>query len=81
MEKLVFLKNKYQITNPDYITKIENINYVNKKVIPKYSLTEGLTEKTYRKIIESVISKLPDLTEWHDKSFLKRWDLQVEKAL
>ena len=48
--KINFFKNKYQITNPDYISKIENIDYV-KRIIPKYSLTDGLTEKTYRKII------------------------------
>ena len=46
------LQNKFQITNPDYITSIEKIDYV-KKNIAKYSLTEGLNEKSYRKIIES----------------------------
>ena len=69
--KVNHFRNKYQITNPDYITKIENIDYVGKK-IPKYSLTEGLTEKTYRKIMESVLNKLPVLEEWHDLSFIKK---------
>ncbi len=69
--KVGFFKNKYQITNPDYITNLDNIDYVN-KVIPKYSLTEGLTEKTYRKIIESVIKDLPELDEWHDENLLKK---------
>jgi len=69
--KINFFRNKYQITNPSYITKIDNINYV-QKVIPKYSLTEGLSEKIYRKIIEKVIDKLPETEEWHDKSFIKK---------
>ena len=45
--KINFFRNKYQITNPSYVTKIDNINYV-QKIIPKYSLTEGLSEKIYR---------------------------------
>ena len=69
--KVNHFKSKYQITNPDYITKIENLDYVGKK-IPKYSLTEGLTEKTYRKIIESVLNELPVLDEWHEPSFIKK---------
>ena len=69
--KVNYFKNKYQITNPDYITKIENLDYVGKK-IPKYSLTEGLTEKTYRKIIESVLNELPFIEEWHSQSFIKK---------
>ena len=56
--KINFYKTKYQITNPSYITSIDNMEYV-KKNIPKYSLTEGLNEKSYRKIIEKVINNLP----------------------
>ena len=37
--------------NVEYITSPEKIDYV-KKIIPKYSLTEGLNDKVYRKIIE-----------------------------
>ena len=44
-----------------------------KKNIPKYSLTEGLNEKSYRKIIEKVINNLPNLEEWHDKEILKKF--------
>ncbi len=65
-------KNKYQITNPDYITSIDKVEYV-KKNIPKYSLTEGLNEKSYRKIIEKVISNLPDLDEWHNDETLNKF--------
>ena len=70
--KINYYKNKYQISNPEYITSIDKIDYV-KKNIPKYSLTEGLNEKSYRKIIENVINNLPDLEEWHDKQILKKF--------
>ena len=69
--KINYYKKKYQITNPDYIVPIEKENYV-KKIIPKYSLTEGITEKIYRKLIEQVLSKITDLNEWHDKDVLKK---------
>ena len=35
---------KYQITNPDYVTSLENKEYVVKN-IPKYNLTKGINEK------------------------------------
>ena len=70
--KINFYKSKYQITNPSYITSVDKIDYV-KKNIPKYSLTEGLNEKSYRKIIEKVIINLPKLEEWYDKEILKKF--------
>jgi len=61
-------KGRYQITNPTYISQdsslIENIDN-------KYSLTEGITEKTYNKIINQILKNLPILPEWHDKDILK----------
>ena len=38
------VKKKYQITNPEYVTTIENKDYVAKN-IPKYNLTKGINEK------------------------------------
>ena len=69
--KINFFRERYQITNPEYVTNIENADYVQKS-IPKYALTEGLTEKSYRKIIEQVIENLPDIEEWYEDSFLKK---------
>ncbi len=69
--KINFFKKKYQITNPAYVVPVEKEEYVN-KVIPKYSLTEGLTEKIYRKLIEQVLKKITNLEEWHDKNILKK---------
>ena len=42
--KVNYFKNKYQITNPDYVTSIDKQSYVLKN-IPKYHLTKGITEK------------------------------------
>ena len=69
--KINYFKKKYQITNPAYIVPINKEDYVN-KIIPKYSLTEGLTEKIYRKLIEQVLKNITDLTEWHNDKILKK---------
>jgi len=69
--KINYFKKKYQITNPAYVVPIEKKEYVN-KLIPKYSLTDGLTEKIYRKIIEQVLGKIPSIQEWHSKDILEK---------
>jgi len=69
--KINYFKKKYQITNPAYVVPINKEDYVN-KIIPKYSLTEGLTEKIYRKLIEQVLKNITDLTEWHNNETLKK---------
>jgi len=69
--KINFYKKKYQITNPPYVVPIEKENYV-KKVIPKYALTDGVTEKIYRKLIDQVILNIVDLKEWHSEKILKK---------
>jgi len=80
--KINYFRNKYQITNPTYVTKIENFEDV-KSIIPKYALTDGLGEKTYRKIVERVIKQIPDINEWHEENFLKKmgffsWKKSIE---
>ena len=69
--KINYFKKKYQITNPTYVVPVSKQDYVN-KIIPKYSLTEGLTEKIYRKLIEHVLKNITDLTEWHNDEILKK---------
>ena len=69
--KVNFYKKKYQITNPTYVVFLDKEDYV-KRIIPKYSLTEGLTEKIYRKLIDQVMNKLPDLKEWHNNEIIKK---------
>jgi len=68
--KINYFKKRYQITNPSYVVPHEKENYVN-KIIPRYSLTEGLTAKIYRKIIEQVLIKITDLNEWHSEKILQ----------
>ena len=42
--KINYFNNKYQITNPDYVTTLDKQEYVVAN-IPKYNLTSGLNEK------------------------------------
>tara|TARA_B100000575_G_C23130600_1_gene655795 strand:+ start:320 stop:2374 length:2055 start_codon:yes stop_codon:yes gene_type:complete len=81
--KINFYKRKYQITNPEYITTLDKLNYVGQN-IPKYSLTEGLNEKTYRKIVNTVINNLPEIDEWYGVEVLKKlnfksWNESIKK--
>ena len=69
--KIGFYKKKYQITNPSYVEPLHKEEYV-RKIIPKYSLTEGVTEKIYRKLIEQVLKNIPELDEWHSLEILKK---------
>ena len=69
--KINFYKKNYQITNPNYIKEKQNKNEIT-KVFPKYALTEGLKEKTYRNIIINVLKKLNDKEDWYTDKFLKR---------
>ena len=69
--KISNYKGRYQITNPTYISQdsslIETINN-------KYSLTDGITEKNYNKIINQILKNLPLLEEWHETEILKNFD-------
>ena len=64
-------KNKYQITNPKYIS--ENASLIKDKH-KKYSLTDGISEKVYNKIINQILSNIPKLEEWHEENILKKFD-------
>ena len=72
--KINYFNKKYQITNPDYVTKLENQDYVIKN-IPKYNLTKGINEKKYRSISEQVINNLPIIDDWLDEDFIKKNNL------
>ena len=69
--KINFFKKKYQIVNPSYAVPINKEDYV-KKIIPKYSLTEGLTEKVYRKLVDQILVKISEIPEWHNDKILKK---------
>ncbi len=69
--KVGFFRNSYQITNPTYISKNEDLI---KKIHKKYSLTEGITHKSYNKIINQILENLPDLNEWHNFNILSKFN-------
>src|SRR6056300_172486 len=69
--KVGIFKNKYQITNPKYVSEDPNLI---KDKHNKYSLTEGISEKVYNKIINQILTNLPILDEWHDSQLLKKFD-------
>ena len=72
--KISYFNKKYQITNPDYVTTLDNQEYVVKN-IPKYNLTKGVNEKKYRSISEQVINSLPNIVDWLDEDFIKKYNL------
>ena len=81
--KVNYYKNKYQITNPDYVTSLENQDYVIQN-IPKYNLMKGINEKKYRSISQQVTNNLPKINDWFDKDFLNSnkmpgWNEAIKK--
>ena len=69
--KIGRFRNKYQITNPKYISQDSSLI---KQKHNTYSLTDGISEKVYNKIIKQIIKNLPTLEEWHSKDILKKFD-------
>ncbi len=68
--KISYFKNKYQLTNPKYISEDSSLI---KQVHNQYSLTEGISEKVYNKIIDQIIRELPELDEWHSDQIVKKF--------
>jgi len=69
--KIGYFRNKYQITNPKYISEDSSLI---KQKHNTYSLTEGISEKLYNRIINQIIDKLPILNEWHSNEILNKFD-------
>ena len=72
--KINYFNKKYQITNPDYVTTVDNKEHVIKN-IPKYNLTKGINEKKYRLISEQVIDGIPIIADWLDDNYIKNNNL------
>ena len=68
--KIGFFRNKYQLTNPKYISED---SLLIKQKHNTYSLTEGISEKIYNKIINQIIANLPLLREWHSENILNKF--------
>ena len=69
--KIGQFRNKYQITNPKYLSEDSSII---KQKHNNYTLTEGISEKSYNKIINQIIKKLPKLNEWHSINIIKKFN-------
>ena len=69
--KVNVYKNKFQITNPEYIQSVEKENDI-KKIMAKYSSVTGISAKTIQKIYNEEIKKLSEIDEWHEKDFIKK---------
>ena len=69
--KVNFYKNRYQITNPTYVSED---NELIEKVHNKYSLTEGISEQFYNKIIAKALNNLPEINEWLSPNILKKFE-------
>ncbi len=69
--KIGHYRNKYQITNPKYVSDDSSLI---KQIHNKYSLTEGISEKMYNKIINQIIENLPDFKEWHSKKIISKFE-------
>jgi len=69
--KISNYKGRYQITNPTYVSQDSSLI---ETIDNKYSLTEGITEKTYNKIIKQILKNLPILNEWHDNDVLQKFN-------
>ena len=76
--KIGFYKKTYQIINPNYISMADKEHEI-AKIFPKYSLTEGLTEKVYRKLVNKVLDRIDKNTEWFSQEFLKKNKFQKFK--
>jgi ATP-dependent DNA helicase RecG len=69
--KIGYFRNKYQLTNPKYISEDSSLI---KQKYNTYSLTKGISEKLYNRIINQIIDKLPILNEWHSNEILNKFD-------
>jgi len=77
--KIGYYNKKYQITNPTHLS--EDPNSI-KKIDRNYSLTEGLNNKLYNKIIQEVLINLPNLDEWLGNEILKKFgNISWKKAV
>ena len=69
--KVSYFRNTYQIANPSHVSHDESLIL---KKHNKYSLTDGLNNKAYNKIMQQVLKNVPDLEEWHDPEVLKKFN-------
>ena len=69
--KIKLFRNRYQLTNPKYISEDSSLI---KQKHNSYSLTEGISEKVYNKMILQIMNNLPKIDEWHSRDILKKFN-------
>tara|TARA_B100002051_G_scaffold274746_1_gene316640 strand:- start:1606 stop:3645 length:2040 start_codon:yes stop_codon:yes gene_type:complete len=69
--KINFYRGRYQITNPTHLSSDKNKV---KKIHSSYSLTEGISDNVFNKIIDEALKKLPKLDEWLSPYMLKKFE-------
>ena len=72
MERLVFFRNKYQLTNPKYVS--EDSSIIKQKAQYLFVNRGYFLRKFIIKIIHQILNKLPILNEWHSKNILNKFN-------
>ncbi len=67
--KISFFRGKYQITNPTHVSSDKNKI---KKIHSSYSLTEGISDNIFNKVINEALKNLPIINEWLSPKVLKK---------
>jgi ATP-dependent DNA helicase RecG len=70
--KLVF--DRIEMTHPDVIDSPDKFKY-HVGIEPVYMLTAGLTNRTFRYVISSLIKQLPDVDEWIPENMVTKYGL------
>jgi ATP-dependent DNA helicase RecG len=64
---------RYVLENPEFKHEKEGQN--NREILPKYSLTKGLTQKDLRKAVADVLDQKLEVEEYLEESLLQEHDL------
>lgn len=66
--KVSVFNGDYQILHPEYVESIQTAFKIPEKE-PVYSLTAGITNACFVKIIKSILKKIPDINDWIPKHY------------
>ncbi|MBZ6378705.1 ATP-dependent DNA helicase RecG [Pacificimonas flava] len=71
--KLDLYGDRAQIVHPDFVVPPEEADALPERE-PVYPLTEGVTNKRMRTLVDAALKTVPGLTEWADPGFVERQD-------
>ena len=63
-------KNKFQITNPEYIRTTNKGSDI-KKIMSRYQSIKGISDKTLQKIYSNEANNIKQVPDWYEDCFLK----------